>query len=136
MTLRLYQDVCGNQLGLPNGMQGLLKRRRRQISKTYVGQGRCGERQPSSKERGQELLEGQFLLLLLLLPWTVLMGGSAVSSGTDLSVDVYEPGHDVDLLETQIRLQQAVQTLITGIGEDLKRDGLRDTPKVISFPCE
>ena len=59
------------------------------------------------------------------------MGGSAVSSGTDLSVDVYEAGHDVDLLETQNRLQQAVQTLITGIGEDLQRDGLRDTPKVM-----
>ena len=58
------------------------------------------------------------------------MGGSAVSSGTDLSVDVYEPGTDVDLLETQAKLQVAVQTLITGIGEDLQRDGLRDTPKV------
>ena len=58
------------------------------------------------------------------------MGGSAVSSGTDLSVDVYEPSTDVDLLETQAKLQQAVQTLITGIGEDLHREGLRDTPKV------
>ena len=57
------------------------------------------------------------------------MGGSAVSSGTDLSADVYEPGTD-DLLETQAKLQVAVQTLIAGIGEDLQRDGLRDTPKV------
>lgn len=58
------------------------------------------------------------------------MGGSAVSSGTDLSADVYEPGTDVDLLESQNKLQVAVQTLIAGIGEDLQRDGLRDTPKV------
>ena len=62
------------------------------------------------------------------------MGGSAVSSGTDLSVDVYEPSADTDLLETQTRLQEAVRTLITGIGEDVKRDGLRDTPKVMSSP--
>ena len=62
------------------------------------------------------------------------MGGSAVSSGTDLSVDVYEPSADTDLLETQTRLQEAVRTLITGIGEDVKRDGLRDTPKVTSIP--
>ena len=61
------------------------------------------------------------------------MGGSAVSSGTDLSADVYEPGTDVDLLETQAKLQVAVQTLIAGIGEDLQRDGLRDTPKVDAF---
>ena len=63
------------------------------------------------------------------------MGGSAVSPGTDLSGDVYEPSPDTDLLETQIRLQEAVRTLITGIGEDAKRDGLRDTPKVIIPPC-
>lgn len=61
------------------------------------------------------------------------MGGSAVSSGTDLSVDVYEPGSELDLIETQNRLQEAVQILITGIGEDVKRDGLRDTPKVRQF---
>ena len=36
------------------------------------------------------------------------MGGSAVSSGTDLSVDA-------------------------GIGEDIKREGLRDTPKVYAI---
>ncbi len=58
------------------------------------------------------------------------MGGSAVSSGTDLSVDVLsEPGTDVDLY----KLQQAVQTLIAGIGEDIKREGLRDTPKVYAI---
>ena len=29
-----------------------------------------------------------------------------------------------------LRMEAAVRTLITGIGEDLEREGLRDTPKV------
>ncbi len=29
-----------------------------------------------------------------------------------------------------MRMEAAVRTLITGIGEDLEREGLRDTPKV------
>ena len=75
------------------------------------------------------LLSTSVCFHLLAYIYQLLMGGSAVSSGTDLSADVYEPGTDVDLLETQAKLQLAVQTLIAGIGEDLQRDGLRDTPR-------
>ena len=56
------------------------------------------------------------------------MGGSAVSSGTDVSVDVIETFTDSPV--SPERLQEAVQALIAGVGEDVSRDGLRDTPKV------
>ena len=61
------------------------------------------------------------------------MGGSAASSQTD-------DCHSVDVADTVDqgvpynieRVQEAVQTLICGIGEDIDREGLRDTPKVIA----
>jgi hypothetical protein len=38
--------------------------------------------------------------------------------------------------ETNIdRLQEAVETVLLGLGEDVQREGLRDTPKVGSQPC-
>lgn len=55
------------------------------------------------------------------------MGGSAISSGTDISADAIEGCDPAVNLE---RLQDAVQALIAGVGEDVNRDGLRDTPKV------
>jgi hypothetical protein len=66
------------------------------------------------------------------------MGGSAVSSGTDISVDVSEACLDPSTSVSFEKLQDAVQSIITGIGEDAHRDGLRDTPKVfscMSVPC-
>ena len=88
-----------------------------------------GDEQQSPQIWPSSAPEHDTLLSFLHVNCLSLMGGSAVSSGTDLSADVYEPGTD-DLLETQAKLQVAVQTLIAGIGEDLQRDGLRDTPKV------
>lgn len=59
------------------------------------------------------------------------MGGSAISSGTDISVDescLTDPSTSVSFE----KLQEAVQTIISGIGEEIDRDGLKDTPKVSS----
>ena len=65
---------------------------------------------------------------------TKQMGGSALSSGTDLSADASESCIDqqfsVSVSERLENLQDAVQRLISGIGEDISRDGLKDTPKV------
>lgn len=62
------------------------------------------------------------------------MGGSALSSGTDLSADASESCLDqhnlISASERLENLKDAVQDLIFGIGEDVSRDGLRDTPKV------
>lgn len=49
---------------------------------------------------------------------------SAVSTGT---ADVY-PEADLH------RLQGAVRVLLSGVGEDFSREGLRDTPKVLFQP--
>lgn len=55
------------------------------------------------------------------------MGASAVStddSGASVTTaDIYP---EADLL----RLQNAVRVLLSGVGEDISREGLRDTPKV------
>ena len=55
------------------------------------------------------------------------MGASAVStddSGISTNTaDVY-PEADLE------RLQSAVRVLLSGVGEDISREGLRDTPKV------
>ena len=51
-----------------------------------------------------------------------------MSSGTDISADVIETCTDAPVCPE--RLQDAVQALIAGVGEDVTRDGLRDTPKV------
>ena len=55
------------------------------------------------------------------------MGASAVStddSGASVTTaDIYP---EADLL----RLQSAVRVLLSGVGEDISREGLRDTPKV------
>ena len=55
------------------------------------------------------------------------MGASAVStddSGISTNTaDVY-PEADLE------RLQSAVRVLLSGVGEDITREGLRDTPKV------
>ena len=57
------------------------------------------------------------------------MGASAVStddSGASITTaDIYP---DPDLL----RLQSAVRVLLSGVGEDISREGLQDTPKVQS----
>ena len=57
------------------------------------------------------------------------MGASAVStedSGASITTaDIYP---EADLL----RLQSAVRVLLSGVGEDISREGLRDTPKVSS----
>lgn len=49
---------------------------------------------------------------------------SGISTGT---ADVY-PEADLQ------RLQSAVRVLLSGIGEDINREGLRDTPKVCTSP--
>ena len=60
------------------------------------------------------------------------MGASAVStddSGASVTTaDIYP---EADLL----RLQSAVRVLLSGVGEDISREGLRDTPKVQSPRC-
>ena len=60
------------------------------------------------------------------------MGASAVStddSGASVATaDIYP---EADLL----RLQSAVRVLLSGVGEDISREGLRDTPKVQYFAC-
>ncbi len=62
------------------------------------------------------------------------MGGSALSSGTDLSADASESCLDqqspIPSSERLESLQDAVRSIIVGIGEDVTREGLRDTPKV------
>ena len=62
------------------------------------------------------------------------MGGSALSSGTDLSADASESCLDqrspVSVSERLASLEDAVRSIIVGIGEDISREGLRDTPKV------
>ena len=64
------------------------------------------------------------------------MGGSALSSGTDLSADASESCLDqqspVSASERLANLEDAVRSIILGIGEDVSREGLRDTPKVNS----
>ena len=68
------------------------------------------------------------------------MGASAVStddSGASITTaDIY-PEADLH------RLQSAVRVLLSGVGEDISREGLRDTPKVgytatwvFSLPCK
>ena len=60
------------------------------------------------------------------------MGASAVStddSGASVTTaDIYP---EADLL----RLQSAVRVLLSGVGEDISREGLRDTPKVQCYRC-
>lgn len=60
------------------------------------------------------------------------MGASAVStddSGASVTTaDIYP---EADLL----RLQSAVTVLLSGVGEDISREGLRDTPKVQCYRC-
>lgn len=60
--------------------------------------------------------------------------GSCLSSSSEVSTEdrVSEVGED----GSTDRLQEAVRTLILGLGEDPTREGLRDTPKVCSRrPC-
>lgn len=60
------------------------------------------------------------------------MGASAVSTDdsgvSTTTADVY-PEADPQ------RLQSAVRVLLSGVGEDINREGLRDTPKVFRVMC-
>ena len=65
---------------------------------------------------------------LLCKPASVMGAGSCLSSSSEVSAEdriseVCEEGGAE-------RLQDAVRVLIQGLGEDLAREGLRDTPKV------
>ena len=65
---------------------------------------------------------------LLLLVRLSMGAGSCLSSSSEMSAeDRISEVCDVGSTE---RLQEAVRILIQGLGEDVSREGLRDTPKV------
>lgn len=62
----------------------------------------------------------------------VAMGASAVSTDeSGISTGTADVYPEADLQ----RLQNAVTVLLSGVGEDINREGLRDTPKACQVHC-
>ena len=89
---------------------------------------------------GQRQLYGPSLIVVLpplsylLAAWLLRKPASAMGAGSCLSssseVSAEDRISEVCEEGSSERLQDAVRVLIQGLGEDVAREGLRDTPKV------